>query len=407
MRSSRDIWVRRLPSDERDRAKRSFATRRVPPEVMATVVGGKIRPRSGDVVLSRVHKLGQHRRIEQPNGRRSVLHLDDTIIVSYADRYATDQFESHVPRTLARTQLVASGGIASKVLSRSGLVKGATDIVPIGLIGDERGRPLNVADFALDVIDPPAARPRTVCVMGTAMNSGKTTTIHYLVHGLAKYGLKPGVTKVTGTGSGNDFWVMLDSGAHRMLDFTDAGLASTFRQPLPVLEHVMTNLVSHLTASGTGINFVEIADGVFQGQNIEILRSQTFHDLIDCVVFAASDAMGAAYGVQALRELGINVVAVAGALTRSPLATREAQQHIGIPVLTLEDLQDPAVMAPILGLDPATIGPKRADALPAWPLEWESLYEEIEYGERGASHLLGSNEFAGAHDELSLTTQER
>ena len=45
--------------------------------------------------------------------------LSGRIIVAFADRYATDQFESYVPLTLGPTQLVASGGIASEVMSRS------------------------------------------------------------------------------------------------------------------------------------------------------------------------------------------------------------------------------------------------------------------------------------------------
>ncbi|XVX21040.1 hypothetical protein ACQP1U_03965 [Actinomycetota bacterium] len=81
--------------------------------------------------MARIARLGQHRRIEQPNGRRSMLHLGDEIIVCYADRYATDQYESVVPRTLGPTQLVASGGIASKVLSKSAAVRNATSIVPL------------------------------------------------------------------------------------------------------------------------------------------------------------------------------------------------------------------------------------------------------------------------------------
>ena len=117
---------------------------------------------------------------------------------------------------------MASGGIASAALSRSLDMRLATDLLPVGLVGDEQGRPLNVADFALEPVSP-AERPLTVAVIGTSMNSGKTTTIHFMVHGLSRAGVRAGVTKVTGTGSGGDYWVMLDAGAHRMLDFTDAG----------------------------------------------------------------------------------------------------------------------------------------------------------------------------------------
>ena len=104
---------------------------------------------SGDLVLAEVRRLGHHKRLELANGRRFTMHVGDLIVVSYADRYAPDQFESHVPDDLSAVQLVASGGIASKMLSRSADVRSATDIRPIGLVGDERGTVINVADFAL------------------------------------------------------------------------------------------------------------------------------------------------------------------------------------------------------------------------------------------------------------------
>ena len=153
-------------------------------------------------MLATIERLGQHRRIERPDGRRTALHVGDEIIVAYGDRYAVDQFEAQVPPNLERTQLVASGGVASQMLSRSMDVRSATDILPVGLVGDERGRPLNIADFALDPVVDPVPAPRTVAVIGTSMNSGKTTTVHYLVHGLSRSGYQPAATKVTGTGSG-------------------------------------------------------------------------------------------------------------------------------------------------------------------------------------------------------------
>jgi hypothetical protein len=340
---------------------------------MQTVVSGMVRPRSGDVVLASVSRLGQHRRIEQPSGRRSTLHVGDEILVAYADRYAPDQFESHVPDSLGKAQLVASGGIASAALSRSLDVRAATDQLPIGLVGDGQGRPLNVADFALDPVLPQRARPLTVAVIGTAMNSGKTTTIHYLVLGLSRAGVRVGVTKVTGTGSGGDYWVMLDAGAHRMLDFTDAGLASTYRQPMPQVEKTFVELVNHLSESGTDVNLVEIADGIYQRETSRLIESEIFRSTVDVVLFAAGDATGAAAGVAHLRGLGLDVAAVSGRITRSPLATREAEAVLGVPVLSLEELCDAAAASATIGLSPALLverAPDPAVSPPTAEPEW-------------------------------------
>ena len=376
--SRQDVWVKPLGSELAGRAKQSFATRRVPRQAMSTLVGGAVRPRSGDVVLARIARLGHHKHIEQPHGRRSVLHDGDLVILAYADRYATDQFESYVPFSLGACHMVASGGIASRVRTRSRAVRPATSIVPLGLIGDPMGRPVNVSDFRLEDVLVPKERPRTVAVMGTSMNAGKTTTLHYLLYGMSKAGVRPGATKVTGTGSGNDYWVMLDAGAHMMLDFTDAGLAATFQQPISTLERTMAQLIGHLTIGGCGLNLMEIADGVFQQENRRLLQSPLVHDLIDTVVLSASDAMGAAQGVRTLTEHGFNVCAVSGLMTKSPLAVREAEAALGLPVLGIPELQDPSVAGPIIGLDMSLVKPVAELELPAWPVPLACLEREAE-----------------------------
>jgi hypothetical protein len=209
------------------------------------------------------------------------------------------------------------------------------------LVGDARGVTINLSDYGLFPAKTEKARPTTIAVVGTSMNSGKTTTIKNLVRGLSLAGRKPGTTKATGTGSGGDYWVMLDSGAHAMLDFTDVGLASTFRIPLPILERKLVELVDHLTAADSGVILVEIADGLFQQETARLIQSKVFCDLIDGVVFAAGDAMSAATGVALLHNIGLPVIGVSGVVSASPLAAREAEGAAGVPVLTKEELADP------------------------------------------------------------------
>lgn len=350
-RTRREIKVTSFATAHRDLAKAAFTTRNVPPEAMVTLISGGVRPRTGDLVLARVDRLGQHSRIELPTGRRASLYPGDEIIVTYADRYAPDQFEAEVPADLGPTQLVAGGGVAADVLSRSAAIRRATDITPIALIGDVRGVPLNLSDFALKPVQPINLRPRTLAVVGTSMNSGKTTTVRTLVHALSRAGHAPGATKVTGTGSGNDYWVMLDSGAHRMLDFTDVGLASTYRIPIDVVERKFLELIDHLTDSDCGAIVVEIADGLFQRETSRIIRSDVFLASIDRVMFSAADAMGAVAGVEHLQRLGHAVVGVSGLLTRSPLATQEAREACGVPVYTLSEMLEPGVAEGLVGFE--------------------------------------------------------
>ena len=98
----REIAVDHLTLERVTRAKRSFATRRVVFHGSETLLYGAVRPRAGDLLLARVDRLGQHGKLESPEGRRAWLHVGDEIIVAYADRYAPDQFEARVPPRLRR-----------------------------------------------------------------------------------------------------------------------------------------------------------------------------------------------------------------------------------------------------------------------------------------------------------------
>lgn len=335
---------RLLREDRRAAAKRAFTTRRVDLD-MATRLRSDLRPRAGDLVLARVVQLGQHQKLESPQGRRAQLYEGDEIIVSYGERYAPDQFEAVVPEDLSPCDLVAGGGVAGKVLSRHAKIRAATRIEPVGLLADDGGKVLNLAKFGLPRLTAKAALPPVVAVVGTSMNAGKTTAAAGLIHGLSRAGLAVAATKVTGTGSGGDLWTMLDAGARSVLDFTDHGHASTAGLGHDRIESVALSLIAHCAAEKPDVIVVEVADGLLQRETGALLRSPRMRDVLHGVLFAAGDAMGAVAGHQWLVETGHRVLGVSGLLSASPLAQREAEAALGRQVLSLADLRD-AITAP-------------------------------------------------------------
>jgi len=337
------------------RVKTAYTTRAVRPEAMTTLLVDAGPPRPGDLVLARVDAIGQHARIERPDGRRATLCVGDEVIVCYGARYAPDQFEAEVPDDLGPCQLVAGGGVASRVHSKHGAMKAATPITPLGLVADDHGRRLNLRDWSLPVITPAAPRPPTVAVVGTAMNAGKTTAAADLIRGLRDAGHTVGAAKVTGTGAGGDAWLFVDSGASTVLDFTLAGHATTYQLPVEEVVEVLHTLVAHLTAAGCDAIVLEVADGLFQTETAALLRHTAFAAAVDRLVFAAADAMGACGGVEVLRACGHRVDAVVGALTASPLAVREAVAVLDVPVLGRADLADPRWASDLLSPAPAAV----------------------------------------------------
>jgi len=325
------------------RAKRAYTTRFAQRELVRTLVTAERAPRAGDLVLARVDEIGQHKKLERPDGRQATLFPGDEIVVAYGDRYAPDQFEAEVPGDLGPCHLVAGGGVASQVLSWHADMDPPTVIEPLGLLGDGAGRVLNLADFALPPVAPLGPRPPVIASVGTSMNSGKTTSAAFLVKGLVAAGLKVGAAKVTGTGSGKDLWLMADAGADPVLDFTHAGFPSTYRVPVAEVEAAFELLTGHLAAAGVGAIVIEVADGLYQRETAALLSSPRFGFRVDTVLFNAGEAMAAEAGVAWLRQRRLPVRAVAGLMTASPLATREAMAAVDLPVLTLDDLAEPAI----------------------------------------------------------------
>src|SRR5262245_39093163 len=229
----------------------AFTTRRVPRGAATRVLDEARAPKPGDLVLARIDELGFHTSLQLPDGRRKQLFVGDEVVVAYGNRYAPSQFEAIVPNTLAPCHLVASGGVAAHARSwHSRAAKGPTQITPIGLLADASGEPTNLRDFAMQPVDRLVKnRPATVAVVGTAMDSGKTQTAAYVVKGLTLAGLSVGYAKVTGTGAGGDTWLLKDAGAAPVLDFTDAGLVSTYLVPADEIERVLTTLVAHMVAA--------------------------------------------------------------------------------------------------------------------------------------------------------------
>lgn len=344
------------------RARKAYTTRFVAHAIDASAdgyhleLGSEVTPRPGDVVLARVTKIGKHTRLESPVSRRQLMFPGQEILVAYGDRYAPDQFLAHVPQSLAPCHLIAGGGVAGLVTEMHASIDAPTAIEPIGLLADAEGRvtldrlaPMRSGAEAAGLHDVPReARPAVVAVLGSSMNSGKSTTLGSLVNGFANAGLQVAAGKVTGTGSGNDPNLFRDAGAAPVLDFTDFGHATTFRIGHERIKDILGAMVGELSAGSPDVVVVEIADGVYQTDTRALLEDPAFAQHVDQVVFSAQDALGAVAGIQVLDAAGVTTAAVSGVVTSSPLATREAAEVLSVPVIDTFSLCDPTVAMGLL-----------------------------------------------------------
>ncbi|MFJ5108633.1 MULTISPECIES: DUF1611 domain-containing protein [unclassified Glutamicibacter] len=312
-------------------------------------------PRAGDVVIAAVTELGKHTRLQSPVSRRQLMFVGQEIMVAYGHRYAPDQFLAHVPDNLGPCQLVAGGGVASEVIEQHASIDMATQLQPAGLLM-RHGKVVNLVDFAplgIENASPRAAqvaapRPPVIAVLGTSMNSGKSTTLGCLVNGLVNSGMEVAAGKATGTGAGNDPNLFTDAGAFSVCDFTDFGFPTTYRLDYETVRDLLVAMIREQSATGADAVVIEIADGLFQGETSRLLRDPIFAEHVDRVLFSAQDALGAQAGERILREAGLDVAAVSGVLTASPLAAMEAQAQLSTPVVGTFDLCQAEVAAALL-----------------------------------------------------------
>jgi hypothetical protein len=113
------------------------------------------------------------------------------------------------------------------------------------------------------------------------------------------------------------------------------------------LEELMSihhTLLGHLRATQPDYIVLEIADGIFQRETRMLLEHVPFTSSVDHVFFAANDSLSAACGVRELQQRGLPLRAVAGALTQSPLAMREAEAASGMPCFSIERMLGPDLL---------------------------------------------------------------
>jgi len=321
------------------RAKWSFATRRALRCDAVQLNEDLAAARSGDLVLAEVTRIGNHKRLQLADGRFSPLWPGDRVVVTCADRFAVDQFHGLARLSRRGTDLLAGGGVAGEIVSRNDRVARGTQLCVLGRLADAEGAVINVDRYALQ---PTAAgRPQTVIgVLGTGMNAGKTAAAAGLVNGFARLGRRVAAIKVTGTGSFGDLHEYEAAGAHKVLDFTDAGMASTYRHDPEKLVAATDLLLAH--AADCDVAVVELADGVTQVETATLLARPDYVARFDGALLAAPDALAARGGLSWLSEQGIHPLALTGLITRAPLAADEAALATGLPVLCRSTLADPA-----------------------------------------------------------------
>ena len=156
-------------------------------------------------------------------------------MAAFGTRYATAQFEGYVPGHVNQElHILGAGGTIGVIESMHYKYEdiGPTKLRMVGLAVDRKGRVINTKKMMQREMIPfsgaAASATKVILSLGSSMDSGKTTSAAYLVHGLKSAGLKVAYIKLTGTVYTKDCDLVWDLGADAVADFSDYGFPSTY-----------------------------------------------------------------------------------------------------------------------------------------------------------------------------------
>jgi hypothetical protein len=290
-----------------------------------------VAPTPGDLVVARVTEIGAHSRLVTADNKRLRIHPGDVIVGVFGNRYATDAFEAEV-RGTQNLSLLTGGGMIGTVRSKHKDTGKPTGVSFIGFLNDQQGRRINLKERKFVPALPQRAVNNLIVVVGTSMNSGKTTASTKLIKGLVDRGLRVAACKLTGSVSNRDQDEMRSAAPVFVTDFSDYGFPSTYlcaKEELIALFHTM---LADVEKRDPDVVVMEIADGVLQRETAMLLEEPVVRDAIKGLVLTARSGMSALYAVDWLNRMNNRVIAVSGAMTSSPLSVLEFQAHCDIPV---------------------------------------------------------------------------
>ncbi len=298
------------------------------------VIDGPTHPRAGDVVVVRaLTDSATYNMLELPSGRLAKVNPGDVILGVLGRRRALKGFVGDVPETVAagnRLHLLNMGGVIGVCTGHHSSLSDAIEVEVVGMVCDEAGRVLNIADAALPLCDRLGETAPIVMVAGTSMNSGKTYAATELIKQATHDGLRVAAAKLSGVACLRDTLNMADHGAIATASFLDCGLPSTVGAG--DLAPIAKAIVSKLNESSPDLIVIELGDGILGGYSVDsVFDDLELREATVALIFCASDYVGAWGGIELLRMRGIEVAVLSGSVTDSQMGEDFVAKEFGIP----------------------------------------------------------------------------
>jgi hypothetical protein len=313
---------------------------------------------AGTVVAARVLTTRRnYNSIENPQGRQVPLRPGDVIAGALGFRHALHGFAGVVPEKVSvgdKLQLLNLGGVIGQSVGDVPLLGHPFDVEILGAILDfpignrSQGVAASIDAYSLANAPMPIDLPPIVALVGTSMDTGKTTASSALVSGLSDQGLNVACGKLTGVSLRRDMLMQEDNGASITANFTDFGLVTTNEETVVEAAH---SLISFLNDHAPDVIVLELGDGLFGPYGVRaLLADQEFQNAIQAYFLCAHDPVGAWGAVRDLDEsFGIRPTIVTGPITDTPVGVGFCRDSLDLPAANA--LLNPAgLVAPVAAL---------------------------------------------------------
>jgi hypothetical protein len=304
------------------------------------VVGEEIPARAGTVVAARVlNSKTSYNTLEDVHGRFVTLHPGDVIAGSLGRRDALYGYSGRVPESVAVGDVLDLLNLGGVIGCGAQAAPGIGEPFHVEILGsvlefphlDTRvGIPACVQRAALPPAPMPAHVPPLVALLGTCMDSGKTTAAAVMIAELVRRGKKVAAGKLTGVSLRRDILAMQDCGAAPVALFTDFGVVTTTEDNAVAATH---SLISHLCDSEPDLIVLEMGDGLLGTYGVQaLLADPAIRSALGGIVLCAQDPVGAWGGVQLLEErYGLRPRLVSGRVTDTPVGRRYCNEALELP----------------------------------------------------------------------------
>lgn len=300
-------------------------------------------PHDGDLVLVTPPAGASGLSVQLVSGRIATAYPGDPVL-AVAARYRTPLGAScDAPDALGLAQWVNASGIIGRACNIGGVRSVPPDVQILGVAVDRDGEAIQLGRLVVPAA-PTARPPLSLAVISAATGARASQVTEALVLGLSRMGQVTGAAKPFGMVDSRARWRLLDHGAVLALDPVDSGRLDGSDLDGAALQALVQGQLSLIAAAGGQASVVRLGGGLASPAMARLLNATSLPEMFDGVVVAATDALSATETAVRLGQRGLRVLAISGALTRSPLASREAQAALAIPVLGTEMLVQPAML---------------------------------------------------------------